>query len=540
MAASGRHRNAKPAVGVQQLTLADWERDRAQDSHAPTEAPIHVPASAAPLDDIAPLAAALAPRIAAELATRARGVAVDESPTARLLTLDQLVAELPPGKRPETWKRLALRAHPPRRDPRLRQARRHALLPARVRARLAAAPARRPPSIGGTEWHAARSSSGGAATTRSSTTSTASRSGRRSARAGARPSARSPHANARSTLGTWREPSSETLAALRRALARHAGSCPRSWWRPIEALARRRSSCVPLRTSASTSLPRLGERALASLRTEDVDSADRGCSRPRAARPERSATSSRPLREAARRRGADRARSLANPAARADLPPAQDFAGRELPVASTRRRYGHALLELAPSRSTAKRGRTCSYVGLFDVALGTGLRLGELRALRWTRRRPRAAVDPRRARLLPTGARGARRPTQAFAAVPLFASVDAAVRELAARAVERGRYAPDELIFGSMRGAPLQPSNFRQRVWGPALRRAGLDRVGLPLPRSAAHLRFASCRRRRRCQARPGGRRSREPADNAQALLAPTRLAGHRRRGPTSIRLGSD
>ena len=105
MAASGRHRNAKPAAGVQQLTLADWERDRAQDSHAPTEAPIHVPASAAPLDDIAPLAAALAPRIAAELATRARGVAVDESPTARLLTLDQLVAELPPGKRPETWKR---------------------------------------------------------------------------------------------------------------------------------------------------------------------------------------------------------------------------------------------------------------------------------------------------------------------------------------------------------------------------------------------------------------------------------------------------
>jgi hypothetical protein len=59
--------------------------------------------------------------------------------------------------------------------------------------------------------------------------------------------------------------------------------------------------------------------------------------------------------------------------------------------------------------------------------------------------------------------------------VPLFPSVDAAVRELAARAVERGRYAPDELVFGSMRGKPLQPSNFRQRVWNPALQHAGLE-----------------------------------------------------------------
>jgi integrase len=59
--------------------------------------------------------------------------------------------------------------------------------------------------------------------------------------------------------------------------------------------------------------------------------------------------------------------------------------------------------------------------------------------------------------------------------VPLFPSVEAAFRELAARAVERGRYAPDELVFGTIRGTPLQPSNFRQRVWDPALRSAGLD-----------------------------------------------------------------
>jgi integrase len=63
-------------------------------------------------------------------------------------------------------------------------------------------------------------------------------------------------------------------------------------------------------------------------------------------------------------------------------------------------------------------------------------------------------------------------------AVPLFPSVDIALGEVAARAVERGRYAPDELVFGSMRGTPLQPSNFRQRVWRPALRLAGVEGEG--------------------------------------------------------------
>ena len=51
------------------------------------------------------LAEALAPRLAAELAARTPAAAGHEAATARLLTLDQLVAELPPAKRPETWKR---------------------------------------------------------------------------------------------------------------------------------------------------------------------------------------------------------------------------------------------------------------------------------------------------------------------------------------------------------------------------------------------------------------------------------------------------
>lgn len=56
--------------------------------------------------------------------------------------------------------------------------------------------------------------------------------------------------------------------------------------------------------------------------------------------------------------------------------------------------------------------------------------------------------------------------------------MEAAFRELAARAVERERYAPEELVFASMRGTPLQPSNFRQRVWDPALRLAGVESEG--------------------------------------------------------------
>jgi hypothetical protein len=86
-----------------QLTLADWEHEQAKDRQRPVES---VPASHdSPLEDLAGLADALAPRLAAELATRTPATASHDSPTARLLTLDQLVAELPPAKKPETWKR---------------------------------------------------------------------------------------------------------------------------------------------------------------------------------------------------------------------------------------------------------------------------------------------------------------------------------------------------------------------------------------------------------------------------------------------------
>jgi hypothetical protein len=86
-----------------QLTLADWEREQENDRRRPVESA--AASQDPPLDDVVGLVNALAPRIAAELAARAPAAASGTSPTARLLTLDQLVAELPPAKKPETWKR---------------------------------------------------------------------------------------------------------------------------------------------------------------------------------------------------------------------------------------------------------------------------------------------------------------------------------------------------------------------------------------------------------------------------------------------------
>jgi hypothetical protein len=86
-----------------QLTLADWEREQEKERRRPVES---APArQGQPLGDVAGLADALAPRLAAELAACTKTAAAPESPTARLLTLDQLVAELPAAKKPETWKR---------------------------------------------------------------------------------------------------------------------------------------------------------------------------------------------------------------------------------------------------------------------------------------------------------------------------------------------------------------------------------------------------------------------------------------------------
>ena len=111
------------------------------------------------------------------------------------------------------------------------------------------------------------------------------------------------------------------------------------------------------------------------------------------------------------------------------------------------------------------------HVHLFDVALGTGMRLGELRALRW--HRPRPPAHPNRGGIQP-------QPTQTtenrrrHTIDPALPSVQQALERLAARAFEHGTYASDQLIFQTHTGTPLHPSNHNRRVWEPALRHAKL------------------------------------------------------------------
>jgi integrase len=271
--------------------------------------------------------------------------------------------------------------------------------------------------------------------------------------------------------GTWREPSSETLASyaerwLSRRDPARVGGGGRTRLSPSTFEGYR----LNLRRHV---LPRLGDRTLSSLRTEDVDRliAELEADGKAAGTVRNVIVPLRKLLSDAVRQGL----LVANPAARADLPPAQDFAGKEIPNEHTEA-MRKALVELAPL-DPLRREPDLFFVCLFDVALGTGLRLGELRALRWRDiDRERRLIRVERA----YSRQDLRRPKteSGIRSVPLFASVDAAFRELAARAVERGCYAPDELVFGSVRGTPLHPSNFRQRVWDPALRLADLEGDG--------------------------------------------------------------
>ncbi len=86
-----------PAPG--QLTLDDWLQ-ALNVIREPASEPAGEP------EPVSVLADALAPRLAEELSHRIPPTRVFEpASTARLLTLDELVAELPPAKRPQTWKR---------------------------------------------------------------------------------------------------------------------------------------------------------------------------------------------------------------------------------------------------------------------------------------------------------------------------------------------------------------------------------------------------------------------------------------------------
>ena len=104
MAAPRRHPLSKPEASAGQLTLVDWERELARDSEQTKEAsPPQPEADARATSRRSPLRSPLASPPNSPPAQP--GAVSGDAGTAQLLTLDQLVAELPPAKRPETWKR---------------------------------------------------------------------------------------------------------------------------------------------------------------------------------------------------------------------------------------------------------------------------------------------------------------------------------------------------------------------------------------------------------------------------------------------------
>ena len=87
------------APAPRQLTLDDWA-EMLSVTREPASEPAGEP------EPVVVLVDALAPRLAEELSSRIPAPATPApEPTARLLTLDELVAELPQAKRPQTWKR---------------------------------------------------------------------------------------------------------------------------------------------------------------------------------------------------------------------------------------------------------------------------------------------------------------------------------------------------------------------------------------------------------------------------------------------------
>jgi integrase len=273
--------------------------------------------------------------------------------------------------------------------------------------------------------------------------------------------------------GSWRPPSQETLAAYterwlerrdpdnsgdlkegRYTRTRLSHSTHREYQRSLELYV----------------LPALGRRPLSQITPADIDQL--------IARMERDGRAGWTIRNAIgplRKLLADAARHgliQTNPAANPDLPPVQEHAGKELPHTATQA-IRNALIELAPPDPLTGGEPDLHYVCFYDLALGTGLRQGELRALRWSDiNREQRLLHVERA----YSRNQLKRPKSraGIRSVPIFNSARAALDTLAARAVEYGIYAPDELLFQTEHGGPLHASNFNRRTWQPALRHANL------------------------------------------------------------------
>ena len=274
--------------------------------------------------------------------------------------------------------------------------------------------------------------------------------------------------------GAWRPPSQETLAAYTERWLERRDPANSGDQRGEGRFVRTRLSHATHREYQRSLelyvLPALGRRPLSQITPADIDRL--------IARMEKDGRASWTIRNAIgplRKLLADAARHgliQTNPALSPDLPPVQEHRGKELPHQATQAIQA-ALIELAPPDPLAGGEPDLHYLCLYDLALGTGLRQGELRALRWS------DID-REQRLLRVERAYSRdilkRPKSraGIRTIPIFDSAQAALDTLAARALEHGIYAPEELLFQTEFGTPLHASNFNRRIWQPALRHAGL------------------------------------------------------------------
>jgi integrase len=462
------------------------------------------------LEPLRPLLHQLADLIAERLAQRLapQQAAVAEPPSRRLLTLDQLVDLLPPGKKPRTWRSW----HPHRgRGARPAQARRPALLRPR-RDRALAPQLRRPRRTKG------RTGCGGArelacrfdATRAHTTPTTGPRALMGRGQILKRPSgsyairyhdpagrrhyetAGRNHRDAEALLAhrlhqhhsqPWRQASHETLHEYAttwlqrrdpsRSADRRDGRHTRTRLAPSTHREYRRALELHI-------LPHLGQLALADLTPAHIDQLIGTLEQQqRAAGTIRNTiTPLRKLLGDAHRQGL----IASNPAAQADLPPTQEFIGQEIPLEHTQA-IRNALVERAHLDLLRPGYRDLLWVCYFDLALGSGLRQGELRALQWQhidwqKRLLRVEQAYSRQQL--------RRPktTAGIRSVPIFPSALEALEQLRQRADRYRIYAPEQLLFQTLTGKPLHASNFNRRHWQPALRTAHLvTEDGKPLYR---------------------------------------------------------
>lgn len=109
----------------------------------------------------------------------------------------------------------------------------------------------------------------------------------------------------------------------------------------------------------------------------------------------------------------------------------------------------------------------------FDLLAATGLRVSEAIALRWGDLELAAPAGLWVRRAIVRGVIGAPKSRFGTRRVPLEP-------RLAARlaALRKPEASEEELVFANERGAPLSPTNLRNRVLLPAVRRAGVPRVG--------------------------------------------------------------